>query len=96
MSGEKGIRKQERVNVLILIILEVLYENSNVIAAFQEYEVLILIILEVLYESDFLNTVTVEEVVLILIILEVLYETVLGFLGCMIGGLNPYYTGSTL
>ena len=61
--------------VLILIILEVLYEQvREVITGYQQI-VLILIILEVLYE---LKRFTVMEkinlAVLILIILEVLYE----------------------
>ena len=84
-------------NVLILIILEVLYEflKLNIFQIF--HIVLILIILEVLYEyvEDEFTDALID--VLILIILEVLYEYVMVSLSLERGiGLNPYYTGSTL
>ena len=84
--------------VLILIILEVLYELVNVESFNKLCGVLILIILEVLYEPDFENHDSLMITnVLILIILEVLYERYKYYekYYCCVG-LNPYYTGSTL
>ena len=82
--------------VLILIILEVLYERLDDCLSL-DLCVLILIILEVLYEVFVFHTCIQTGAVLILIILEVLYEKKGGHAGhtstmC----LNPYYTGSTL
>ena len=66
------------ISVLILIILEVLYESKECYVALEELFVLILIILEVLYEKvSYIDgkLYHLEELfVLILIILEVLYE----------------------
>ena len=61
--------------VLILIILEVLYEFFPIKTRLRpSYKVLILIILEVLYERRNLLLSKIRYSVLILIILEVLYE----------------------
>ena len=83
--------------VLILIILEVLYELVNVESFNKLCGVLILIILEVLYElGAWLPSQFTVIIVLILIILEVLYEFVeFKSTGCK-PSLNPYYTASTL
>ena len=65
----------ENTKVLILIILEVLYERTKLYGAQVVYIVLILIILEVLYEPDYFLAWQRGYTVLILIILEVLYES---------------------
>ena len=82
--------------VLILIILEVLYETAGVIKRVPR-GVLILIILEVLYELETIFNFKKKWKVLILIILEVLYELSKKMAKEEVKvGLNPYYTGSTL
>ena len=60
--------------VLILIILEVLYETEEYSGYVDCASVLILIILEVLYEHSEKGDKHEDNAVLILIILEVLYE----------------------
>ena len=63
-----------RFAVLILIILEVLYESEYISSEMKVAIVLILIILEVLYELQTKMRKERDGKVLILIILEVLYE----------------------
>ena len=94
-----GYRKLVRIlsGVLILIILEVLYEVRFSYVRVFEAEVLILIILEVLYENiTRYGSRHLQVRVLILIILEVLYESRSNGETKSFESLNPYYTGSTL
>ena len=72
--GWKRIELGAPLTVLILIILEVLYEKPETQHTVDECKVLILIILEVLYEFQDRLSRHLKNNVLILIILEVLYE----------------------
>ena len=97
MSIASENTKDTKKEVLILIILEVLYEFMTASLIPTAGVVLILIILEVLYEIEYIWRGKSFSDVLILIILEVLYETDDDRLdGGSSVSLNPYYTGSTL